>query len=269
MYATMRLNPMVNALSRISAFLCIAASLCITQVAVADEELKPSPLRDLIVDYIKFHPDASLAEVAAFANARLPENGIDYEFAIGGELMTKSSMLLPNVFEAGSRRLLSGGGVDLGDCGILVSTVPAVLRARPDAIDLVHRGEILTVLRPDGVLIETMTIYSADQQTILGRIEAPWRASPRGVLPDGSGVILEFSLRNGVFKWWQRVRAANAQITRYDSYLLLQVDAQGVEFIGDPDRYGDERAERVADFHSNGFCRDRVRFPGSGLVVEY
>jgi len=261
---------MANALSRISAFLCIAVSLCVAlpRMAAADDVLESSPLRSLIVGYIKAHPDAALAEVAVFANARLPENGIDYELAIYDRVPPNRTV----VFEAGSRRLLSRtpDDVDIGPCGEFWVTVPAV-RAGPDSIDIIYQAKRLTVPRPTEVEAESMTVYSADQQTVLSRADVPWSVFPRGVLPDGGGVIIEFGLAEGVAAWWQRVREANPQIKREHAHLLLQVAADGVRFIEDAGRYGDEPVESISDFPnpSNDSYRHRDRFPNSGLVVEY
>jgi hypothetical protein len=262
---------MATVLSRIPAFLCIAVSLCVAlpRMAAADDVLGSSPLHSLIVDYIKAHPDATLAEVAAFANARLPENGVDYELAIYDRVPPDRTV----VFEAGARRLLSRTPeeVDIGPCGEFWVTVPA-LRAGPDSLDLVHKAERLTVPRPAGLENESMTFYSADQKTALSRIDVPWSAFPRGVLQDGSGVIIDFGLGDEAAAWWQHVRAANPQITPPDySHLLLRVGADGLRFIDDASRYGDEPVESIADFPnpSNDSYRHRDRFPNSGLVVEY
>ena len=261
---------MATVLSRISAFLCIAVSLCVAlpRMATADDVLGSSPLHSLIVDYIRAHPDATLPEVAAYANAHLPENGLDYELAIYDRVPPDRTV----VFEAGSRRLLAHtpDEVDIGPCGEFWVTVPAV-RAGPDSLDLVHKAERLTVPRPAGLEGESMTVYSADQKTLLSRIDVPWSVFPRGVLPDGSAVIIDFGLGKEVAAWWQGVRAANPQIKLEGGDLLLQVGADGLRFIEDAGAYAEEPAETITDFPNP--TKDsylfRDRFPSSGLVVEY
>jgi len=270
MSATYMAYTMANALCRISVLLCVAIALCIgsPRMAAADDELPLSPLRDLIVAHIKAHPDATLAEVAAFANARLSENGVDYELAIYDRVPPDRTV----VFEAGSRRLLSRTPeeVGIGPCGEFRVTVPAV-RVGLDSIDLVSGGQRLTVPRPAGLEGESMTVYSADQKTAINRIDVPWPTFPRGVLPDGSAVIIDFGLGEEVAAWWQRVRATNPQITLDYGDLLLQVGVDGLRFVEDVGRYGDEPIESITDFPnpSKDSYRHRDRFPRSGLVVEY
>lgn len=261
---------MIRTLSQAFAFLCLGFTPFVASAGgtTADDLLGSSPLRTLSVDYIRAHPDAALAEVAAFANARLPENGINYELAIYDRVPPNRTV----VFEAGSRRLLSHTPeeVDIGPCGEFRVTVPAV-RAGPDSIDLVHRGQRLTVPWPAGLEGEFMTVYSADQQTVLGRIDVPWPVFPRAVLPDGSAVFINFGLGQEAAEWWRRVRAANPQIKRDYSHLLLQVGADGLRFVEDVGRYLDEPVEGVTDFPnpSKDSYLFRDRFPRSGLVVEY
>jgi hypothetical protein len=52
---------------------------CRFAMAQEADVLEKSPLIDLVTRHVVEHPDASGSEVAAFANARLAEYGIDYD----------------------------------------------------------------------------------------------------------------------------------------------------------------------------------------------
>lgn len=231
------------------------------------EWVEQSPLRALVRGYVKLHPDATLEEVAAFANEWLPVLGLNYEFVMFEAPPNRTVTLEA---DSGSIVIELPDEIDRGPCGELWATAAAV-HSSPESIDLILRTEKLTVPRPADLLLDSMTIYSADQQTVLTRIDMPWSDTPHAVLPDGRGVVIDFKLFDGFDDWWKRVTAAHRQITRRYPSLLIEVDAEGVRFVTDPARYADEPIEDIDEFPgSDEFVdRHRWRYLRSGLVVEF
>jgi hypothetical protein len=243
------------------------ANGALSQSTIDGDSLELSPVRDLIADFVRTYPDATLEDAAAFANARAAEYGVNYEFFMLEEPPARTVVL-----RSGTRRLLAvtPADVDLGACGEFWATLPAV-RSGDDRIEIMHQGERISVARPADLLIESMTIFSADGQTVVERIDLPWWSWPLRVLPDGHGIILAFPLGEEAGAWWQRVRAAHTQIWEPYPHLRAQISADGVRFLGDPSAYVNESIERIDDFR--GRLEDsylhRDRFLNSGFVVEY
>lgn len=245
----------------------VPPNAALPQSGDGDEILEVSPIDDLIIDYVATRPDATLEEVAAFANARLPEYGLNHDF-----YKTEVPPDRTVVLQAGTRRLLrtTPADIDTGGCGQYWVTLPAV-RSSDESIDIIHRGERLTVPRPADLYIEWVTIYDADQKRMLNRFDVfGYLSSPLGVLPDGRGLILSFPLDDEASPWWQRVRATHPHILESNAHLRVQIDADGVEFVGDPSGYADQPSEEIDDFDKRGLSDVfRTRFFDTGLVIEY
>ena len=235
--------------------------------ATAADELSDSPLREVIVEHLQQHPEASLEQLIAFANASLGRYGLDFEVYMAyrppdGRL----------VLDAGSRQVTASMHelVDEGPCGEHWFTIP-VRRVDRDSIEVVLEGETLSVRRPPDLKFDQMKILAGDQQRVIKEIDVSYGSRPDGVLADGSAVILYFGVGGEFGPWWERVRAAHPNITAPGPFLLLQVAPEGIEFVTDIGLYAGEPAENVKDVPGkaeNPYLQ-RDRFPRSGLVVEY
>lgn len=236
-----------------------------------DEFIEHSPLRKLIIEYISADASKGTEEVAAYANERLPQVGINYIFHIYDQPANRTLVL-----NAGPRRLLyrTPDLLDSGPCDQIWIVLPAI-RSTDQWIDIVHGKEPVRIQRPTDLYGSTYTIYSSDQRTVLNRLDIPDHFStPRAVLPDGHGVLVEFESpedNEAMRSWWKNVQAAHREITDTHPHLRLQVASEGIQFIGDPAAYVDEATESISDF-PNSTNRDalfRERFLRTGLVVEY
>jgi hypothetical protein len=250
-------------------WLSAAMLLCVGHLCLAQEadSLEKSPLIDLVTRYVVEHPDASGIEVAAFANARLAEYGIDY-------VDDASVAPTEQILEADGRRFMAeiAEVPETSPCGAYYMTIPAV-SATSETIDVIHERKKYTVRRPENLLLDAVSVYAPDQQTIISQFQVPWQKEPPvAVLPDGSAVMYIVGLGR-----YRHVGPSGEAALRGDfggSYptLLLQVSANGLTFVGDARLYdAGEPIEEIKEwpgapeFHA----RQRRRFGHSGLVVEF
>jgi hypothetical protein len=247
--------------------------LCVGHLCLAQEAdlLKKSPLIDLVTRYVVEHPDASGIEVAAFANARLAEYGIDYDAA---RVDDASVAPKEQILQADGRRFVAEitEVPETSPCGAYYLTIPAV-SATSETIDVIHERKKSTARRPENLLLDAVTVYAPDQQTIISQFQVPWQKEPPvAVLPDGSAVIYIVGLGR-----YRHVGPSGEAAPRKDfggpyPALLLQVSAKGLTFVGEARLYdAGEPIEEIKDwpgapeFHA----RQRRRFGHSGLVVEF
>lgn len=237
--------------------------------AEADEEaLEPSTLRAAVSDYVRRHPEATLAEVAEAANALLPQHGLNFILDWMGEKSDASRQL---TFIGAKRKFSTTipGNIYQGPCGERWVTVPA-LRVDKSWIDIVYRGEIVRVKRPDSLHLDKATTYRGDGSTRIRTLELPLDVV-RGVGADGRTVLVWFGLGEELTPWWQSARAANASIDDPYPMLLIEIGEDVPVFVGDAARYGGEAVEYIEDFpemEEISYLRRR-RFGNSGLIVEY
>lgn len=240
-------------------------------VAQHEEVLQESSFDTVLAEYVTSHPGASLSDVASFASARVLEHGLDYVFDLAGGSSGEKLVL-----EAGERRLVAAipNQGELGACGEHWLSIPAV-HADVHSIEVVFNGERITVQRPEYLHLNSMVVYTPDQETVITKVDVPWQTLPFGVSRDGNAVLISYALPEETLPWWSEIRKRYPQITLSSPLLLLAVDTSGTHFNGDPDLYVDPYAnnltEQVTGFtgeKASGYLR-RVRFKSSGLVVEY
>lgn len=229
--------------------------------------LEPSTLRAAVSDYARQHPAATLAEVAAAATELLPRHGLNFHF-FWSEDEAGRKLTLKGANRVFVETLDDSVGPDA--CGEFWFTVPA-LRVGDGWIDIVHRGEIVRVERPEILRLDWTKTLAADGATVLRTLEMPDWPDPVGIGADGKTVLIEFPLDEDSMRWWQRIRAAHGNIERSRPALRIEIGGDAPVFVADAAKYGGETVEYIRDFpekKANGYLQ-RLRFGDSGLIVEY
>jgi hypothetical protein len=236
-------------------------------IAQQEEVLHESPFGTTLVEFVASHPELTLSDVAAFANARLAEHGISYQFYVTHDPPGKQLVLA-----GGQRRFVAKMVEDseTGPCGEHWLPIPAV-RVDEESIDIVYDGKKTTVARPVDLLLDRVTVFSADRRTTLLDVHVPWQMYPDGITADGSAVLVYYSLGQEGDAWWVNVRAKHPEITNSYPMLVLTIGKAGLKFTSDPQLYAYQPTEEVkepADQDRGGYFH-RLRFKGSGLVMEF
>ncbi len=192
-----------------------------TDLRTAPEQTAPikvqaSPLYKTLDQFVWDHPNASQDQVAQFANARLQEFGINFDFDIAGSIgRNKPEARSQGVTDIGGEapydielQLLGGGHqtflISVGDdgpCGERIVTLPIVAVTR-HSILLAVKGRQYRIRRPTSFALDVMELVDAGMRKPLHRWEVPYESTPAGVSADGATLYLEgFSLSYGKHLW--------------------------------------------------------------------
>ena len=249
--------------------------------APAQERLQPSELHYKLVDLLIEKPDTSLTEAAEYANSLLPQYGLDYlldaQFWLEAKGLEENEPSDPKAstdipLKSGNRTFIGEiqGREYTGACLERWLELPAI-NVTTETFEIIHRGEQIAVERPSRVLVEHMKVLSPDQQTVLADVFIPQQNGPAGVSADGRGVLLTYPLATGTRPWWSNVQRQYPMTDGKYPYLLLEVRAEGIRFLTEPEAYEPTDAEWLSSFPTppdNAYLR-RWRFPKSGYVVEF
>lgn len=200
--------------------------------AAEPRQIHLSPLPEAIAKYVEQNPAATLAEVAAVANAAIPTHGVPFMFdAFLDEGVTSLEL------HAGDDRFTSTvpyEGYEGGPCGEMWVPLPLAGIAR-DRLSLVQEGQVWSVERPPELVLDEMSVLAPDGTTVLVTLEVPWQSIPFGVTPDGTGVVLRDWLpEDRAEQWWANQRASDPQITAEYPFLPVIVTEGGVRYADDP-----------------------------------
>jgi hypothetical protein len=231
-----------------------------------------SALRQAVLAFITAQPDATLQEVAAFANAGIGRLGLTYMFDysaakeplpdalwLEGEEVTLLLRLRDDPISEGS-----------GPCGEVWAPLP-VTDVRKDTLTVAHWRDAYRVARPRGLVLDEMKIWSSDRARLLATVEVPWQTIPFGVTPDGRGVLVYDPLYEQGSQWWRSVKNAHPDIVGDTPFLLLAVSEEGFRYVGDPALYAPHAAEQLTDqpHDPDNAYLGYTEFLNPHVIVEY
>jgi hypothetical protein len=231
----------------------------IERVAVSDE----------IEAFIAAHPQATLAEVAAFANDTVARVGLLYQFDYRSEGRIDSFRLRGDEAEFVVVMHDDPEAEPSGPCGEQWAPLP-VAKVERDVLHIVQGGRQWVVKRPKELKLDHVKILSADQTATLAVVEIPWQTIPSGVTPDGRAVLVEDPLYDAPAAWWAHIKASYPEIWGDTPFLLLAVSREGFSYVGDPELYRSRRSKLIKDWRApNDAYARRVEFADPHVVVEY
>jgi hypothetical protein len=238
--------------------------------AAQETQVVPSPLKHRIAAFVAEHPQATLAEVAAFANRLLPELGLAYEF---DDFATDTGAVR---LQGERRAFVADYGEEddttRGPCGEWFVPLPA-LRVTKEWIDLVQEGRAWRVTRPETLRLDAMTIMTPDRSEVTATIEVPWQSTPAGATADGRGVIVRQYLweeAEAVAAWWSQLRTKDPAVADSYPFLPLIVTEADVRYADDPALLHEpaSKGAEVVESSENAYLRQQ-EFIAPNFVVEY
>jgi hypothetical protein len=245
----------------------LALALATTRPAdAAETEVEDVDLMVPLAEFVEQHPQASLAEVAARANALLAKFGLLYRFDDFGEA--------DSVRLAGTERDFVFRYDPVGDggpCGESFVELPAV-RVTREWIDLAQQERIWRVARPETLYLDAMTVLTADQSAVTATVEVPWQTTPSGVTADGRGVVVRhyFWNQGAAKEWWAAQRKSDPAIRAELPFLPLIVTEESIRYADDPALLRDPSANEPegAESSENAYLRQQ-EFLQPHFFVEY
>jgi hypothetical protein len=234
--------------------------------------LEASALKDAILNLVTVQPEATLQQVAAFANAGIARFGLTYQFVLSvPETTVPGSIWLDGESATYALRLRDDPITEpAGPCGEVWAPLP-VTEVRADSLVVVHWRGAERVARPEQLWLDEMKIWSADLTTLLATVEVPWQTIPFGVTPDGRGILVYQPLYEEASDWWRRIKATHPDIPGDTPFLLLAVSEDGFRYVDDSALYVLPRSKRRTDLPGdphNAYL-GYEEFLDPHVVVEY
>ena len=196
--------------------------------------LSASPLSQDVTRFLIEHPETGLRKAVEFANQRLQEVGMNFQFDAHADPKDKSVSI-----SAGGKEL-SAEISDEGACGERFVSIPAV-RVTKARIDLPQNGKIVAAQRTASLHLDSMQVLSPDLRSVLADVEVPSETFPHGITTAGS-ILLELPLGSGAAEWWSR-RRQESKLKYFAGdmpYLLF-------EMIGGAPRFDPDEKHYLAD----------------------
>jgi hypothetical protein len=247
----------------------LCAASAVGHASAADpQSVQPSTLSSLLARHVEENPQASLADVAAMANAAIQTQGVEFRFDAQVDDSVDSLEL-----HAPDRSFLTAvpfDGMAIGPCGELWVPLP-LAGVADDRLSLVQQQQVWPVERPPELVLDEMSVLAPDGATVLATVEVPWQSTPFGVISDGSGIVLRQALpEERAAQWWANQRAADPQITAEYPFVPLIVTDDGVRYADDATLLRDASAKPVEPVEdATNAYHGRIEFLEPHYIVDF
>ncbi len=217
-----------------------------------------------ILDYVAANPAAPLADVVAFANARIAELGLVYAFDYVGTPVPRDVVLTGDASETRFRV-----AEEPGPCGEAWVHIP-ITRIATENMDIIEEGRKSTVRRPKNLVLDRHTTRRSPDGPIIATFEVPWQTLPYAVSDDGKIEYIRYGLGPRAEPWWNAIRQHGRLVGDSSPFLLLGLSQSVPRFVSDPELYRAQSTEELPPSPDIGsdFAR-RWRFKESSIVIDF
>lgn len=230
--------------------------------AAKPNSLERSPLAEDITKFVIAHPEASLQKTVEYANLRLQDVGMNFDFDARIDAKDDSVQI------DAEGRATSASVEEEGECGERFVPIAAV-RITKSTIELPRNGKVVVARRPASLKLDSMQVMSPDLQNVIADVEVPSQAFPRGVTTAGA-ILLDFPLGGGAQEWWSRLQAKSKYFQGDAPYLIYEMVGGAPRFMDDERLYvnDSEPVSNASTDPKNAYVR-YLKFKSTHLVVRF
>lgn len=196
------------------AILALALMLTLLPAAIAQTtrnkipilSVNPSNIVAKVSDSARQSPSLTPAELAAYGNDLIAENGFDYNFDVCEALNHLDRMRMPPEELTYQMTLTNGGKTsfqfaigDLNDalCGECWTFIPS-LQVTDKEMTLIAEGKRYSVKRPTSFYLDHAQLVDETLKKVKRTWQLPYQAMPSGISADGAKLYVDFYNGSGL-----------------------------------------------------------------------